>query len=225
MGWPSSTIIPAWWWASWTRPDGMSERTGSISVPYKQKPCAWTNWRGWLPEESTPSSSTRAAPRSAAKSTWPSNRWRWPLPTIVYNDGYSIDNACRWNGAGWPRTSCPGPPYAKSWPRSKPAPGVSYDRSGTTSTLSSVESRNHLHVIFNLLYFGPSGPGDHTTGSTALNLGMLHACFDQQGAAAISIVETGKLYSGNWRLNQVWKLTPTTKFTTRQRCWYRVTLP
>ena len=23
---------------------------------------------------------------------------------------------------------------------------------------------------------------------------MLHACFDQQGAAAISIVETGKLY-------------------------------
>ena len=24
---------------------------------------------------------------------------------------------------------------------------------------------------------------------------MLHACFDQQGAAAISIVETGKLYS------------------------------
>ena len=53
-----------------------------------------------LPEESTPSSSTRAAPRSAAKSTWPSNRWRWPLPIIVYNDGYSIDNACRWNGAG-----------------------------------------------------------------------------------------------------------------------------
>ena len=64
--------------------------------------------------------------------------------------------------------------------------------SPTTGVLSHVRNSYTLSSIF--FIFGPSGPGDHTTGSTALNLGMLHACFDQQGAAAISIVETGKLY-------------------------------
>ena len=62
--------------------------------------------------------------------------------------------------------------------------------SPTTGVLSHLHNNYTLSSIF--FIFGPSGPGDHTTGSTALNLGMLHACFDQQGAAAISIVETGK---------------------------------
>ena len=57
-----------------------------------------------------------------------------------------------------------------------------------------VKSRNS-YTLSSVFFFGPSGPGDHTTGSTALNLGMLHACFDQQGAAAVSIVES-ELYTG-----------------------------
>ena len=66
--------------------------------------------------------------------------------------------------------------------------------SPTTGVLSHLHNNYTLSSIF--FIFGPSGPGDHTTGSTALNLGMLHACFDQQGAAAISIVERGKTLQG-----------------------------